>query len=38
VLPALLEVERIAWQPTLQRLLAGIAAERGEELPDRGQI
>ncbi len=33
VLPALLEVEMIPWQPALQRLLAGIAAERGEKLP-----
>ncbi len=32
VLPALLEVETIAWQPTLRRLIAGIAAARGETL------
>lgn len=35
VLPALLEVEAIAWQPTLQRLLAGIALARGERLPHK---
>ena len=33
VLPALLEVEMIPWQPALQRLLAGIASARGETLP-----
>lgn len=33
VLPALLETESIPWQHALQRLLAGIAAARGEELP-----
>lgn len=33
VLPALLETDTIPWLPTLQRLLAGIAAERGEQLP-----
>ncbi len=34
VLPALLETETIPWQHVLQRLLAGIAAARGENLPN----
>lgn len=34
VLPALLEADTIPWLPTLQRMLAGIAAQRGEALPD----
>lgn len=38
VLPALLEVEMIPWKPALQRLLAGVAADRGEKLPDLGQL
>jgi hypothetical protein len=33
VLPAALEYERIPWLPNLQKLLAGIAASRGEKLP-----
>jgi AcrR family transcriptional regulator len=33
VLPGLLQTETIPWKPTLERLLAGIAAERGERLP-----
>jgi AcrR family transcriptional regulator len=33
VLPALLEYESIPWLPNLQKLLAGIAAARGEDLP-----
>jgi AcrR family transcriptional regulator len=33
VLPAALEYERIPWLPNLQKLLAGIAAARGESLP-----
>jgi AcrR family transcriptional regulator len=37
VLPALLEVEMIPWKHALHRLLAGIAAERGEKLP-AGQV
>lgn len=32
ILPTLLEVETIPWQPALQRLLAGIAEARGEKL------
>lgn len=33
VLPAALEYRTIPWLPTLQKLLAGIAASRGESLP-----
>ncbi|MGH8530919.1 MAG: TetR/AcrR family transcriptional regulator [Nevskiales bacterium] len=33
VLPATLEFQTIPWLPTLQKLLAGIAAARGETLP-----
>ena len=33
VLPGLLEVEMIPWQPTLWNLLEGIATARGETLP-----
>ncbi len=33
VLPATLAADRIPWLPTLERLLAGIAAARGEALP-----
>ncbi|HVT36152.1 MAG TPA: helix-turn-helix domain-containing protein [Nevskiaceae bacterium] len=33
VLPAALELDPIPWLPTLQRLLEGIAAARGEKLP-----
>jgi AcrR family transcriptional regulator len=35
VLPAAFETNPIPWQPVLQHLLAGVAASRGEELPNK---
>lgn len=37
VLPGMLQAKTIPWQHALKQLLAGIAAERGEALPEQAQ-